>query len=58
MEMKKKVGRPKLPLDQRQKYQRIAVYPQTYDKLKAAAENNNVQLIDLIEAMAKNLTIS
>jgi len=46
---KRKVGRPQLPEHLRQKYQRVAIYPETYLKLKKKSLLENKTIADLIK---------
>ena len=46
---RKKVGRPKLPEDQKQKYQRVALYPQTHKRIKRHSKKENKNIIDWME---------
>lgn len=49
MEEKKKLGRPALPDDQKQKYQRVALYPETHAKAKKLAGTE--KLIDWFDRL-------
>lgn len=49
--VKNKVGRPKLPVDQKQRYQRVALYPKTYDRIKRLAAEEDERIIDWVEDM-------
>lgn len=44
-----RVGRPKMPQDEKQKYSRLAVYPETHERIKALAKAKGVNIIDWIE---------
>jgi hypothetical protein len=46
---KRSVGRPKLPEGTNQKYQRIAIYPETYLILKKRSILENKTISDLIK---------
>jgi hypothetical protein len=46
---KRKVGRPKLPGGANQKYQRIAIYPETYLVLKKKSILEKKTIADLIK---------
>jgi len=45
----RKVGRPQLREEDRQKYQRIAIYPSTYIRLKSLAQVKNITHIKLLD---------
>ena len=42
-------GRPELPDNLKQKYQRIAIYPETYVRLKKKSIKENKSIADLID---------
>lgn len=46
MDNKKRLGRPPLPEDQKQKYQRVALYPETHAEAKKLSEKDGEKLID------------
>ena len=51
----KKLGRPKLPENQRQKYQRVALYPETHAAAKTLAAKDGKRLIDWFDDLVKNV---
>lgn len=52
----KKVGRPKLPDSEKQKYQRLAVYPHTHAKLlRLKKRAGDKYLIDYVERLVESL---
>lgn len=48
---KNPVGRPPLPPEQRKTHKRLAVYPDTFNKVKLIAIKNKVKIVDLIEEL-------
>ena len=51
----RKVGRPKLPDDQKKQYQRIAIYPETYQKIKSKTKPfTDVEIKDYIKNLVDN----
>lgn len=53
--MKKKVGRPKIPDDQKKTYQRIAIYPESYQKIKLKTKPfTDLEIKDYIKNLVDN----
>lgn len=47
------LGRPKLPEHERQKYQRVALYPETHALAKKLAETDKKNLIDWLDELVR-----
>ena len=48
---KNPVGRPTLSPEQRKTHKRIALYPNTYNKVKLVVSQNKVKIVDLIKEL-------
>lgn len=55
--MKNKVGRPKLAAEDRQKYQRVALYPETHTMLKELKVAYGEDIIDVVHKLVKKAHI-
>lgn len=44
------MGRPKLPAEQLKQYKRVAVYPQTHQKIKILAKSADENILDWFDA--------
>lgn len=53
---KTNVGRPKLPDSEKQKYQRLAVFPETHQVIKEMANESESYLIDWFEMVVEVLS--
>lgn len=48
---KNPVGRPSLSPELRKTHKRVAVYLQTYQKIRLIAQVNHIKIVDLIETL-------
>lgn len=51
----KNMGRPKLSKDNKQKHQRIALYPETYEIFKRLSDKEGGYMIEYFDRLAKKL---
>ncbi len=52
------MGRPKIPEDAKQKYQRVALYPETHRRIKEISDATNEDLVDVFDKISKQAYVN
>lgn len=56
MDQKRKVGRPRLPDSEKQRYQRVAMKPESHARFKQIADDSGNDLVDVIDDASKKIS--
>lgn len=53
LQQKNRVGRPRIPVEERKTYQRIAIYPKTYTVIKKKTNLTDEQIKDYVDRLVQ-----